>query len=123
MEQQHQRICEEEILVRIFMSEKDTYNKKPLYEEVIKKAKDLCLAGATVTRGILGFGAHSHIHSAKVLRLSNDLPIIIEIVDREEKVNLLLPFLDEAVREGLVTMEKVNVIKYRRTEKKDNEVC
>ena len=100
-------------LLRIMIGENDQHQGKPLYEQIVFKAKELNLAGATVTRGILGFGADSRIHTAKILRLSEDLPVIIEIVDTEEKLATLIPFLDETVKEGLITMEKVRVIKYR----------
>ena len=101
------------VLLRIFMGESDKFENKPLYEQIVMKARALNLAGATVIRGILGFGADSRIHSAKLLTLSNDLPVIVEIVDSEENINKLLPFIDETVTEGLVTLEKVHVIKYR----------
>ena len=100
------------ILLRIFFGESDTYNGKPLHEQIVFKARELHLAGATVTRGIMGFGADSRIHSIKLLELSEDLPIIVEIVDTEENVNKLLPFIDESLKEGLVIMEKVKVLKY-----------
>lgn len=100
------------VLLRIFVGEDDTYRGKPLYEQIVLKARELNLAGATVVRGIMGFGASSRIHTAKLLRLSEDLPIVIEIVDTQEKIQRLLPFLDEAVKEGLITMEKVRVIRY-----------
>ena len=98
------------------IGENDQHQGKPLYEQIVFKAKELNLAGATVIRGILGFGADSRIHTAKILRLSEDLPIVIEIVDTEEKLNTLIPFLDETVKEGLITMEKVRVIKYRSSQ-------
>ncbi len=104
---------EEGMLLRIFAGESDQYKGKALYEQIVIKARELNLAGATVIRGIMGFGAHSRMHTAKLLRLSEDLPVIIEIVDTEEKLNTLLPFLDEMVKEGLITLEKVRVIKYR----------
>jgi len=100
-------------LLRILVGETDTHNGKPLYETIVLKARELNLAGATVFRGIMGFGAASRIHSIKVLRLSEDLPVMIEIVDIEENIEKILPFLDETVKEGLITMEKVEVIKYR----------
>jgi PII-like signaling protein len=103
-------------LLRIMIGENDQHQGKPLYEQIVFKAKELGLAGATVTRGILGFGADSRIHTAKILRLSEDLPVIIEIVDTEEKLATLIPFLDETVKEGLITMEKVRVIKYRSSQ-------
>lgn len=109
------KLPEEGVLLRIFIGEKDKHKGKPLYEQIVKRARELGLAGATVVRGIMGFGAESRVHSAKMLRLSEDLPIIIEIVDKSERIDLLLPFLDEVVQEGLITMEKVKVIKYRHS--------
>ena len=107
------KLPEEGLLLRIFIGEFDRYKGKPLYEAIVLKARELGLAGATVTRGVLGCGADSRLHSSKTLRLSEDLPMVIEIVDTEEKINELLPFLDEVVEEGLITLEKVRVIKYR----------
>jgi PII-like signaling protein len=103
----------EGLLLRVFIGEGDTYRGRPLYEQIVRKARELNLAGATVVRGVMGFGQASRIHTARVLRLSEDLPVVVEIVDTEEKVNGLLPFLDEAVRGGLVTLERVQVIAYR----------
>ncbi|MBI4581668.1 MAG: DUF190 domain-containing protein [Planctomycetes bacterium] len=100
-------------LLRIFVGESDRWHGKPLYEAIVTKARELHLAGATVLRGPMGFGAHSRLHTVKILRLSEDLPIVIEIVDTEEKIKTLLPHLDEMVTEGLMTLEKVHVIKYR----------
>ncbi len=107
------KLPEEGVLLRIFIGESDTYKGKALYQEIVLKARELNLAGATVLRGIMGFGAMSRIHTARLLRLSEDLPVVIEIVDREERIQTIIPFLDETVRQGLVTMEKVRVIKYR----------
>ncbi len=107
------RIPEEGHLLRIFIGESDRWHGKPLYEAIVLKARELHLAGATVLRGPMGFGAHSRMHTAKVLRLSQDLPIVIEIVDALEKIESLLEHVDEMVAEGLVTVEKVRVIKYR----------
>ena len=107
---------EEGLLLRIFIGETDSHKGKALYEEIVLKARELNLAGATVIRGIMGFGANSRIHTAKLLRLSEDLPIVIELVDTEENLNRILPFLNETVREGLVTMEKVKIIKYRHAD-------
>jgi uncharacterized protein len=109
------KLPEQGMLLRIFVGETDKYEGKPLYEWIVLKARELNLAGATVVRGILGFGADSRLHSAKVLRLSEDLPVVIEIVDTEENLNKLLPLLDDAVLEGLITLEKVKVIKYRHS--------
>ena len=100
-------------LLRIFVGEQDKWNGRPLYEEVVNLAREKELAGATAIKGCLGFGCNSHMHSAKVLRLSEDLPIIIEIVDSAEKIEQFLPHLDEMVKEGLVTIEKANVVMYR----------
>jgi len=107
------KLPEESVLLRIFIGESDTYKGTPLYEAIVLKARELNMAGATVTRGILGFGAHSRLHSAKILSISDDLPVVVEIVDNSERIDALIPFLDETVEEGLVTMEKVKVIKYR----------
>ncbi len=106
------KLPEEGMLLRVFIGEQDKLNGKPLYEQIVMKARELNMAGATVLQGILGFGADSRIHSAKILRLSEDLPIVIEIVDTEEKINTILPFLDETVHEGMITLEKVKVLKY-----------
>ena len=95
-------------LLRIFIGESDTWQGRPLYEAIVLKTRELHLAGATVLRGPMGYGANSRLHTVKVLRLSEDLPIVIEIVDTEEKINLLLPHIDEMVREGLVTIENVH---------------
>jgi len=100
-------------LLRIFIGELDKWHGKPLYEEIVLLAKRQKMAGATVVKGFMGFGCKSHMHTAKLLRLSEDLPVIIEIVDSEEKINELIPFLDEMVQEGLMTLEKANVLMYR----------
>ncbi|MBI5813476.1 MAG: DUF190 domain-containing protein [Meiothermus silvanus] len=100
-------------LVRIFIGESDRWQGGPLYEAIVLEAKRQGLAGATVFKGVMGFGAHSRIHSAKILQLSQDLPVMIEIVDAEEKVRAFLPVLEAMVGEGLVTMERVEVIRYR----------
>lgn len=100
-------------LLRVFIGESDKWHGTPLYEAIVLKARELHMAGATVLRGPMGFGKNSHLHTVKVLRLSEDLPIIIEIVDTEEKINTLLPHIDQMVEEGLITLEKVHVIKYR----------
>jgi len=104
-------------LLRIFIGESDHWNGKPLYEAIVMKARELHLAGATVVRGPMGFGANSRLHTTKILRLSEDLPMIIEIVDAKEKIDKLMPHIDEMVQEGLVTLEKVQVIQYRANEK------
>ncbi len=110
-------IPENGVLLRIFIGEDDKYKGKPLYEYIVMEAKKRKMAGATVIRGIMGFGAKSHLHTAKLLRISDDLPMIIEIVDSEEKINEFLPFLDEVVNDGLITIEKVKVIRYCPKEK------
>lgn len=107
------KIPKDGLLLRVFLGESDQWHGRPLYEAIVLKARELHLAGATVLRGPMGFGAHSRLHTAKVLRLSEDLPMVIEIVDSKEKIDELLPHIDEMVTEGLVTLEKVQVIKYR----------
>lgn len=107
------KIPEDGWLLRIFIGESDRWEGKPLYEAIVLKARELHMAGATVLRGPMGFGAHSRMHTAKILRLSEDLPIVIEIVDAKEKIDQLLPYIDQMVEEGLVTLERVRVIKYR----------
>ncbi len=107
------------MLLRVLIGEKDSYQGLPLYEQIVLKARELNLAGATVIRGIMGFGANSRIHTAKFLRLSEDLPVVIELVDTEENIEKILPFLDEAVKDGLITMEKVRVIKYSHSKSED----
>ncbi len=104
-------------LLRIFIGESDRWEHKPLYEAIVLKARELGLAGATVLRGPMGYGANSRLHTAKILRLSEDLPLIIEIVDTGENIQRLLPHLDEMVTEGLVTLENVQIIKYRAASK------
>ena len=103
----------EAVLLRIFIGESDRWQGRPLYEAIVLKAREVHLAGATVLRGPMGFGKTSRLHTAKILRLSFDLPMIIEIVDSEEKINSFLPVLDEMMKKGLVTLEKVRVIHYR----------
>ena len=100
------------LLLRILIGEDDRFHNKPLYEQIVIKARELKLAGATVFKGIMGFGADSLIRSSKILQLSEDMPIVIEIIDTEENINKILPFLDETVRGGLVTLEKATIIKY-----------
>ncbi len=108
------RAPEESILLRIFVGEADRHHGKPLYEAIVAKARELGLAGATVLKGILGFGAESHLHASKLLALSEDLPIVIELVDDAESIERLLPFLDDVIEEGLVTMETVRAFRYPR---------
>ena len=100
-------------LLRIFIGESDKYEGLPLYEWIVKQARENHLAGATVLRGIEGFGAHSRIHTSKILRLSEDLPVIIEIVDTLEKIDNFIPIIDGAIKEGLATIEKVEIRFYR----------
>jgi PII-like signaling protein len=100
-------------LLRIFIGESDRHGGRPLYEAIVLEARKRGLSGASVFKGFMGFGAHSRIHSAKVLQLSEDLPVMVEIVDTEEKIQDFLPVLDGMVREGLVTLEKVEVIRYQ----------
>lgn len=107
------KIPEQGCLLRIFIGESDQWHGRPLYEAIVLKARELHLAGATVLRGPMGFGANSRLHTAKILRLSEDLPMVIEIVDSREKIEALLPHIDQMVQEGLVTLEEVRVIKYR----------
>src|SRR5271156_5476660 len=109
-------IPNEATLLRIFIGESDLYEHKPLYEAIVMKAREAQLAGATVLRGPMGFGKSSRMHTSKILRLSMDLPMVIEIVDSGEKIKTLLPFLDEMVTGGMITLENVQVIKYIATE-------
>lgn len=109
------KLPETGMLLRIFIGESDTCGGRPLYEHIVMKARELNLAGATVLRGIMGFGASSRMHAARVLCLSDDLPVVIEIVDTQEKLDRLMPFLDETVGEGLITLEQVRVLKYRHS--------
>lgn len=100
-------------LLRIFIGEADRWEGRPLYEAIVEEARRRGLAGATVWKGFMGFGAHSRLHTTKILRLSEDLPVLIEIVDAAEKIEAFLPRLDEMVKEGLVTLERAEVILYR----------
>lgn len=100
-------------LLRVFVGESDRWRGRPLYEAIVLEAKAKGLAGATVFKGFMGFGAHSRIHTAKILQLSEDLPVMVEIVDTPEKIEAFLPVLDGMVKEGLVTVEKVEVIRYQ----------
>src|SRR5205823_3651098 len=106
-------LSEEGRLLRVFIGEADVWHGEPLYRAVVLKARELGLAGATVLRGAMGFGANRRVHTMKLLELSTDLPLLIEIVDSAEKVQQLLPFLDEVVAEGLITIEAVRVLRYR----------
>lgn len=113
------KLPEQGLLLRVFIGENDSHDGSPLYEAIVLKARSLNFAGATVLRGIMGFGAASRIHTARILRLSEDLPMVIELVDVKEKIDEILPFLDEVVKEGLITLEKVQVIKYRHNKEND----
>ena len=106
------KIPEEAVLLRIFVGESDQYKHRPLYEAIVLRAREIGLAGATVLRSPLGFGPSSRIHTAKILQLSTDLPMVIEIVDAEDKISAFLPVLEEMMDGGLVTLEKVKIIKY-----------
>ena len=105
------------VLLRIFLGESDRWEHRPLYEAIVLKAREAHLAGATVLRGPMGFGKASRLHTSKILRLSEDLPLVIEIVDSEEKINAFLPALETMMGGGLVTMEKVKVLRYAAPEK------
>ena len=107
------------MLLRIFIGESDRWNHKPLYEAIVLKAREMHLGGATVLRGPMGFGKSSRMHTAKILRLSMDLPIVIEIVDSEEKINAFLPALEGMMSGGMVTLEGVQVIEYRHVEREE----
>jgi PII-like signaling protein len=100
------------ILLRIFMGESDRCGHQPLYEAIVLKAREVHLGGATVLRGPMGFGHSSRLHTAKILRLSDDLPLVVEIVDSEDRINAFLPILDGMMSSGLVTIEKVQVLQY-----------
>ena len=103
------------VLLRIFIGESDVYENKLLHEAILNKARQLGLSGATVLQGVMGFGANSVVHTDRILAMSSDLPIVIELVDSREKIELLLPHLDAMVTEGMITMEEVKVIAYRHT--------
>ena len=105
-------VPEQAVLLRIFIGENDRSEGRPLYERIVVRAREMQLAGATVTRGAMGFGRSSRLHTTKILRLSEDLPLVIEIVDSEEKINLFLPVLETTMSSGLVTLEKVRVLQY-----------
>jgi PII-like signaling protein len=105
----------EAFMLRIFIGESDKIDGRPLCEAIVQEARRRGMAGATVLRGILGFGANSRIHTSKVLRLSEDLPLVVEIIDAEDKIEAFMPYLDEVIGEGLITMEKVRVITYRHS--------
>jgi uncharacterized protein len=106
------QIPRDAVLLRIFIGESEREHGKPLFEAIVLKARELQMAGATVLRGPMGFGRSSHLHTAKILRLSEDLPMIIEIVDSQEKIDKFLPVLDTMMGSGLITVEKVQVLQY-----------
>ena len=110
------QIPHDAVLLRVFIGESDRWHHQPLYEAIVLKAREMHLAGATVLRGPMGFGKSSRLHTAKILRLSMDLPMIIEIVDSEEKIQAFLPVLDAMMEGGMVTMEKVKCLHYRGKE-------
>lgn len=105
------------VLLRIFIGENDTHEGRPLYEAIVLRARELSLAGATVIRGPMGFGMSSRLHTAKILRLSEDLPLVIEIIDAEDKITGFLPELENMMGSGLVTLENVRVLQYGATDK------
>jgi hypothetical protein len=105
-----------EVKLRIYVGESDTWKGENLYAAIVQKAKEMKLAGASVFRGIMGYGANSHIHSTKILRLSEDLPVLIEIVDTQENIDRFMPFLEEVIQQGMVTQEKIKVKLYRMSE-------
>ena len=107
------KIEEKDVLLRIFISEGEKHKGKPLYERIIKEASDLGLAGATMFKGMMGFGADKKLHYSKVLTLSDSLPVVIEIIDKPENINKIIPFLDEKLTDGFITTEYINVIRYR----------
>jgi uncharacterized protein len=102
----------EQVLLRVFIGESDHHDGKPLYQWIVEMLKKEKISGATVLRGILGFGAGSHIHSTHILRLSRDLPVVIEIVDTQEKINSILPRIEQVIGNGLITAERIRVLRY-----------
>jgi uncharacterized protein len=103
-------------LLRLFIGESDTWHGKPLYQAIVERVRKEGLAGATVVRGIEGFGADSRLHTSRILRLSEDLPVVIEIVDTPEQIDRVVPILDEMVGEGMLTLEKVQIVSYRSSD-------
>ena len=103
-------------LLRLFIGESDTWHGKPLYQAIVERVRQEGLAGATVIRGIEGFGADSRIHTSRILRLSEDLPVVIEIVDTPEQIDRVVPILDEMVGEGMLTLERVQIVSYRSSD-------
>lgn len=108
-------------LLRIFIGESDTWHGKPLYQAIVQRLRKEGLAGATVIRGIEGFGAKSHLHTSRILRLSEDLPLVIEVVDEAARIDAVLPMLDEMVEDGLVTLERIEVVHYRAKDESSSE--
>jgi uncharacterized protein len=108
-------------LLRIFIGESDKHGHKPLYQAIVEMLREEGLAGATVLRGIEGFGANSRLHTARILRLSEDLPVVIEVADTAERIEAIMPRLDEMVGEGLVTLERVQVVAYRAQGLEDDQ--
>ncbi|MFL4970504.1 MAG: DUF190 domain-containing protein [Xanthobacteraceae bacterium] len=106
------QVRKDAVLLRVFIGEDDKFEHRPLYEAIVLKAREMHLAGATVLRGPLGYGHSSHLHTTKILRLSQDLPLVIEMVDSQEKIDAFLPELDRMMSSGLVTLEKVQVLQY-----------
>ena len=109
------RIEGQGLLARIYIGESDTWHGRPLYEAIVHLLRDRGVAGATVIRGIEGFGAKQHLHTTRILSFSTDLPILIEVVDQEDRIRAILPAIDQMVGDGLITLEKVDVIAYRAT--------
>ena len=109
------QIPRDAVLLRIYFGEDDKFERRPLHEAIVLKAREMQLGGATVLRGHIGFGHSSHIHTTKILRLSQDLPIVVELVDSQEKIEAFLPVLDGMMTSGLITMEKVQVLQYGTT--------
>jgi PII-like signaling protein len=106
-------------LLRLFIGESDTWHGKPLYQAIVERVRAEGLAGATVVRGIEGFGADSRLHTSRILRLSEDLPVVVEIVDSAERIDRIVPILDEMVREGLLTLERVQIVAYRSSAERE----
>jgi PII-like signaling protein len=115
------RLPQEAELLRIFIGESDKHGMRPLHEVIVEEARRQGFAGATVLRGIMGFGANSRLHTAKILRMSEDLPIVVEIVDTSERIDTFLPFLEEVIGEGLITREKARIIAYRHSDGKSQD--
>jgi len=107
------RIEGEGKLLRLFIGEPDTWHGKPLYQAIVETVREEGLAGATVIRGIEGFGADSRLHTSRIVRLSEDLPVVIDIVDTPERIDRVVPILDEMVGEGMLTLERVQIVSYR----------